>query len=176
MSTAAISVEEAEVKTLSEKEKVRAATNDPSLAEHSLTLGDKTFKIVDLEYDEYLLFLTKLAPLLKAMASGMLGAAGKDLGIDADRSPALSAVAVIEYCSSDLPELACIVCRATDKTITVREVKRLAKNPFLLAKLVLLQIQQNRMIGDITDFFEQMFPLLISGQKLRKQLMTKETL
>lgn len=140
---------------LSDTEVIRAATNDPALSERQIKLGDRTFTIVDLEYDDYLVFITKLAPLMKAFASGLL--ASKGIGSE---SPSLDPLAIIEYCASDVPELALLVCSQTDKTITLKEVKKLGKNPFNLATVVLKQIEQNNMIGDITSFFAQILPLL----------------
>lgn len=151
---------------LTDKQIVQAATNDPALSEQTAVLGDRTFKIVDLEYDDYLLFLTKLGPLLKGVASGLLLNQGLGGGLDA--------ASIVEYCSSDLPDLACIVCRQTDKDITPKEIKLLAKSPFRLATLVMAQIHRNDMIAEISSFFQLMLPVMKVAVNLSKS-KTAET-
>lgn len=142
---------------LTEQEIARAATNDPQLSTKEFTLGDRTFKIVDLEYDDYVIFMSKLAPLMKSVASGLASSHGINVS---DKPHSIDATSIMEYCSADIPDLATIVCRQTDPTITAKEVKRLGKTPFRLATLVLMQIEQNHIIADISDFFVQMLPLL----------------
>lgn len=155
---------------LTEQEIIRAATNDAALSNSEVTLGDRTFKIVDLEYDDYVIFITKLAPLLKAIAGGLASSHGINVG---DKSSQIDAVSIVEYCSADIPELARIVCKQTEPSITVKEVKQLGKTPFKLASVVLKQIEQNRIIADISDFFVQMLPLLKTT--MGSKLTTKAT-
>lgn len=143
---------------LSQTEVIRAATNAPELSTISVTLGDRAFKVVDLEYDDYMVFLAKLQPLLMSFASavaGRFGVAAPDLDVST-----VNPASVIQYCGQDLPEMACIVCRQTDPGITVDDVKKLGKTPFALAKVVLAQVKQNRVINDLMDFFAQVLPLL----------------
>lgn len=140
---------------LSTQEIIRAATNDPALSDVMVELGDRKFKIVDLSYDDYLVFLSRLQPVLSAVAGPMMGEAN---------GPELSAATLLKYCADVLPELAQLVCKQTDPTITVDEVKRLGRSPFKLAAVVLKQIEQNKMISDITDFFVQIRPLLMMGK------------
>jgi hypothetical protein len=146
---------------LSQTEIVRAATNDPELAPVSFTLGDRTFKVLDLEYDSYITFLAKLEPLLKALANQFTGVQYDYVG-DAK----LNVTDLFKYCAEAIPEMATIVCRATDPDITVDEVKKLGKNPFKLAAVVLKQIEQNRIIADIASFFAQILPLLRVGRTM----------
>ena len=133
---------------------VRAATNDPALSERKIVLGDRTFPIVDLAYDHYILFLAQLQPLLVGILGSIPGI--KTLGLTSTVTP----TALIAYCGASLPEMARIVCAQTDPEITVVEVKLLGKTPFKLAELVLAQIEQNHIINDIRDFFVQLAPLL----------------
>jgi hypothetical protein len=146
--------------TLPQLEIVRAATNDPSLATRTVTLGDREFPIVDLPYSEYLAYLTKLQPLIQGVA-GRLGAMRglvepTELGLGT----------LMEYCVNDLPEMVQISLRQTDPGITVEQVKKLGKTPFKLAYVVLAQIEQNNIISEVADFFVQMLPLLSEGRKL----------
>jgi hypothetical protein len=138
-----------EIKTLTDKDIAFGATNAPALSSASFTLGDRTFKLVHLEYDAYLAFVTLLTPLFEfAQAASGIG------------TEALSPKAVIQYCGADLPELVKLVCSQTDPSITVEEVKRLGKNPLVLAAVVLKQVEHNEMIKDFADFFGQILPLI----------------
>lgn len=155
---------------------VRAATNDPALAKDTATLGDRTFPLVDLPYDDYIRFLALLQPLLETLTSQLARTAGIGTGLASILSPN----ALVKYCAESLPEMVCIICEQTDPTITVSEVKRLGKTPFALATIVLLQVQQNRIIADITDFFVQILPFLNMGKRKvspppKTQSTTEET-
>lgn len=153
--------------TLSTQAIHRAATNDPELSENTFTLGSKEngtfreFKVVDLEYDDYLLFITKLAPLMKVLGSSILAAKGGS-------SMSLDPSSLIEHCVHELPELAALVCRQTDPSVTADEVKKLAKTPFKLATIILRQIEQNKIVSEISDFFAQMLPLMKVALKISK--------
>lgn len=147
---------------MSTKEIHRAATNDPELSDNTFVLGERTFTVVDLEYDSYLKFITKLAPLMKAVAGGLLASRGSSVPNMLD--PAM----LVEMCINDLPELAALVCQQTDKSVTTEEVKRLGKTPFKLAHIVLKQIEQNKIISEISDFFAQMLPLMRVAMNLSK--------
>lgn len=138
---------------LSQTEIVRAATNDPMLSDDSFTLGDRTFQIVDLAYDDYIMFFTYLQPLFESFASGIT-----DGVISTGANFSVSDL--LKHCASSLPNMVCLMCRQTDPYITAEDVKKLGKNPFVLAAAVLKQIRRNRMIEDISDFFEQILPLL----------------
>jgi hypothetical protein len=139
---------------LSEAAIVRAATNDPALSTTEVTLGDRTFKIVDLPYKDYLAFLVAFKPLLGVF----MATAGS--GLEVSGLPAFDASDLITYCSDTLPEMVRIVCKQTDPTITVDEVMELGKTPFKLANIVLIQVQQNQMIKEITDFFGTILALM----------------
>jgi hypothetical protein len=144
--------------SLTQQEIVRAAFNDPSLSENEVKLGDRTFKIIDLDYDSYNLFLVKLQPILGLFASSVVPQlAGSAGNITADQ--------IIKYCADDLPEMARLSLSQTEPDITVDEIKKLAKSPFKLAAVVLKQIDQNKMIEEISTFFGAILPLIGAGLK-----------
>lgn len=141
---------------LTETDMVRGATNHPSLASDSVMLGDREFKILDLEYDPYVRFLAYLQPLMEVILSRVSAMQGVVL----PKESGISAASLVTYCAESLPEMARIVCQSTDPAITVEEVKRLGKNPFKLASVVLAQVNQNKMIKDFSDFFQLVLPLM----------------
>lgn len=143
--------------TLSQKEIVRAMTNDPALSERQVVLGDRTFTVVDLAYDDYCEFLALFQPLLEAIASKF--AARKGIAVMEPETP-LSVQGILKYCKRELPEMAALVCKATDASITATDVKALESSPLKLVTVVLAQVEQNKMIKDITDFFVQILPLV----------------
>jgi hypothetical protein len=139
---------------MTQVEIVRAATNDPSLALRTIKLGDREFPVLDLEYDDYMLFIAQVQPLIEALLGSLPGV--KNTGLLDSLTPAT----LITYCAKSLPEMARIVCAQSDPTITVAEVKKLGKTPFVLATVVLAQIEQNQIITAVKSFFEQIAPLL----------------
>jgi hypothetical protein len=144
-------------KTLTEREVIRAATNDPSLSDRTVTLGGRTFKVVDLEYDNYLKFLALLQPLLESVASKVASMRGITIE---NSSGTMNVSGMISYCGQSLPEMVRIVLSATEPDITIEEVKQLGKTPFKMAEIVLAQVDQNNIIKDISDFFAQSLRLL----------------
>lgn len=151
--------------TLTQTEIVRAFTNTPVLAKNQVVLGDRTFPIVDLPYDDYLVFFSLLSPLFNVVAglgvfSGMVGDVVEDM----------TPQSLLKYCGQELPQLAQICLKQSDPTITVEDVKKIS-NPFKLATVVLKQIEQNNMLVDIKDFFELTLPLM---QKLSPMTTTTE--
>jgi hypothetical protein len=151
-----------ETKTMDTKAIHRAATNEPTLSDNEFTLGERVFKVVDLEYDAYLKFITKLAPLMKAIAGGLMASRG------ASMSSAIDPAALVEHCVNELPDLAALVCQQTDPSVTPADVKKWAKTPFKLATIILRQIEQNKIISEISDFFAQMLPLMKVAMNLKK--------
>ena len=143
---------------LSKEEQIQAAVNSPELSEQSFQLGDQTFKIIDLPYDDYLQFVSMLSPLLDAFISKLTPAASIP-GINLDSGKVTSA-ALLKYCGTTLPEMVRIICSQTDPAITVETIKAKGKNPFRLAGIVMQQISRNNIIGDFADFFAQIAPLL----------------
>jgi len=143
-----------QTQTPTKLEIVRAATNAPELSTRTVPLGDREFKVVDLEYDDYLLFMAQLQPLLEGLLGNLPGVRG--LGL----SSVLSPTDIMRYCGKSLVDMAVIVCKQTDPSVTAEEVKRLAKSPFKLVTVVMAQIEQNNIIGELKDFFNLVLPLL----------------
>lgn len=143
-----------EEKTLTQLEIVRAATNDPALAARTVKLGDREFPVLDLEYDDYMLFMAQVTPLLESLLGSLPGVRNLQL-VDT-----ITPSSIISFCGKSLPELARIVCSQSAPAITVAEVKKLGKTPFALALVVLAQIEQNQMITSVKDFFLRIAPLL----------------
>lgn len=144
---------------LTEQEILAAATNDPSLSTDEFTLGTKTYKLVSLSYDDYITFLAFLQPFLDALVGSTAEKAGLSIpGISIGDT--LDATTLVRFCSKSLPEMVRIICKQTEPTITVEQVKVAAGNPFALAIIVIKQISKNGMIRDFSSFFAQMTPLL----------------
>ncbi len=142
---------------LTKEQITRAATNAPSLSPDQVKLGIETFTIVDLPFDDYLVFLSHMTPLLEAVSAKVLSMKGISLPTTSTEfSPAL----MMQYCSKSLPEMARLVLSQTEPSITVDDIKKKAKSPFEVASVVLKQVQHNNMIADITDFFVQVLPLI----------------
>jgi hypothetical protein len=145
------------VLVISERELARAVTNDPALSEDQFTLGGRVFTIIDLEYDEYVTFTTMLKPLFEVLFARFTGGVSIP-GIDL--STGLSADGVMRFALADLPEMARIVCSKTEPDITIEEVKKLAKQPFKLAEVVVAQILRNNIINDFSTVFTQLRRLI----------------
>jgi len=143
-------------------EVARAVTNDPALALYEFTLGDRQFKVVDLEYDDLCEFTAYLEPFLGSVVSKVASMRG------ANMPSGMDAAELINKCGKILPEMVKLICRQTDPDITTEQVKKLGKSPFKLASIVVAQIKQNRMVSEIADFFGQMLPLLSQGLSIGK--------
>lgn len=160
---------------LNKEDIMRATTNAPT--ENAVVLSGRSFPLYDLPYDDYFSFLVKLQPLLESVVGKLTSFKGVDVP-----ETAFNVGGVLQYCGEALPELVQIVCKQSDPTITINEIKRLAGNPFRMASVVLAQIQQNRMISDFADFFGQILPLVSMmktpdvDEKPNKRSKTKATL
>lgn len=148
-----------EAPVLTDEQILAAATNSPVLSPDQFKLGDQTFKIVHLPYDDYVTFLGYLQPFLSAMVLGKskeqkVSIPGINLGVGA------SPLALVEFCSNELPEMVRLIVKQTDPTVTVKTIKELAGTPFVLAGIVFQQLVRNQMIADFASFFKQMMPLL----------------
>lgn len=139
---------------LTERQIARAATNDPSLSEREFQLGDRTFPLVDLPYDDYVVFLGHLQPLMEAIAGRF--SATQDLV----SSEEITVSGLAKYCAKALPEMVTLMARQSDPTMTTDVVKQMGRSPFKLATIVMKQIEQNKVISDIADFFEQVLPVI----------------
>lgn len=143
------------------KEKIlSAASNDSTLSRNTFTLGDRTFPLKDLSYDQYNKFLLLIAPL----ADGLIGRIGdkvksQELGIESLDISLFSVTDILSYCGNTLPDLALIAVQTSDPTMTIEQVKEMGKTPFKLAEIVMLQMVHNNTIKDFADFFARILPL-----------------
>lgn len=141
----------------------RAATNDPNLSDEQFVLGDRTFKIVDLSYDGYLEFMALLQPMMDGIV-GVFTKTNVNLpGISLPKvTEALNPSKILKFCAKELPEMAAVVCRGTDKSITADWIKQQkpTPTPFRLAAIVLKQVTRNNVLADFMDFFVQTLPVL----------------
>jgi hypothetical protein len=147
---------------ISNDEIVFAATNAPELAKDEFQLGDRTFKIVYLPYDEYILFFAKLEPVLQALAAKL----GHRFGVSMPDGAGFDGSAIMRYCLADIPAMVQIIARQTEPDITIEEIKALGRTPFALAAIVMKQIERNEFIKDIAAFFGQFLPVLMKGKDL----------
>jgi hypothetical protein len=148
---------------LTEEQIVAATTNSPEMSPYEITLGSgdttRTFKIIDLEYDDYMKFTLFLKPLFneilskakKAREAGETGINFSIEDIDLDK--------VFSMFETTLPAMALIVLVNTDPTITVTDCKHLCRTPFKMLEVVLAQVAKNNIIEDFTSFFPQLAQL-----------------
>lgn len=141
-------------------ELARAVTNSPALSPDQVQLGDRVFTIIDLEYDDYLVFTTMLGPLLEIIMQRIGASAISVPNVVLPASDILSVTGLVKFASKDLPAMAQIVLRGSDPSITIEEVKKLARNPFKLAEIVVAQILRNNIISDFSSVFLQLRRLI----------------
>lgn len=163
------------------RKRKQASTEEPALTGKQLTeaalnlpadqfqLGDRVFNIVHLPYDDYLLFVEYIAPFLDAIGTRLIGEKlGLSTGVSLpgiELGTAINATAIIRMCGKQLPEMVQIICRQTDPTITVEDVKRLAGDPTPLIGPIIKQIVHNGIIQKFASFFAQLTTILSSTQK-----------
>src|SRR6185312_10862269 len=141
--------------TLNAAEIARAVTNDPALALDSFTLGDVEYKLVDLPYDDYIVFVSLLEPLINTFVKGAAGKRGISLnGLEVASSSEMTVSSLLTYCHASLPQMVQVICRQTDPAITTDAIKVAGKTPFRLAEIVLKQIIHNNIIKDFASFFQ----------------------
>lgn len=146
--------------TLSTDQLTKAAFNS---AVDEFTLGERTFTIYQLPYDDYCAFMTHIAPLMENICKRII--LSKNGGVELPGGITIEAASfsvfdLLKICSHTLPEMAQLVCKQSDPTITLDDVKKLAGKPIALAEPVLKQIMVNGMIQDFKDFFAQMISML----------------
>jgi hypothetical protein len=139
-------------KKLTTSDITRAAINTPPLSPDKFTLGDREFPILDLPYDDYVEFIEAFTPIIDMITNSQRGIP-EIPGIGLGEPQSFSVRDVFKFCGKELPRLVHIICRQSDKAITVEDIKLLAKTPFQLAEIVVMQIERNRMIKDFADFF-----------------------
>jgi hypothetical protein len=142
---------------LTDRELVRAATNNPLLSSNKVKLGEREFTLVDLPYDDLLAFLQLLEPLIQMLVGTIRSFSSDDkLGL----IEGLSVTNVLKYCGKELPEMVQICLKQTDEDITVEEIKKLGKSPLKIAEIVRKQVEQNQLVEQVTDFFAQILPMM----------------
>jgi hypothetical protein len=67
---------------------------------------------------------------------------------------------LLKYCGDVIPDLALLVVKQTRPDLTLAEVKKLGRSPFKLGTLVIMQIEHNKIIEEIGDFFVRLLPFL----------------
>jgi hypothetical protein len=149
---------------LTDSEIARAATNSPALSPDKITVGEYEIALVDLPFDEYMEFVTLFAPALDAL----VGRVAKSANVPSIPGIVLageevSVAGIFTYCKASLPQLAHIVVRQSQPSLTVEDVKRLFPTPFKMADLVFAQVKRNNIIGEMADFFKQVAPMMKKG-------------
>lgn len=123
-------------------------------------LGEQAFPLKDLSYDSYVIFLGYLTPLIEVVVQKIAGGAGISIpGIDLNAN-AFSTTNILKLCSKELPEMVHLMCKESDSTITVEDVKKLAGRPTTLVTAIVKQIHKNQMIQDFADFFAQVLSVV----------------
>ncbi len=152
-----------EDKTLTQEQIIRAATNSPALAEDQFVLGDRTFKIIDLQYKSYLAFMRHLQPLVKMLGELLLredSILPEGLSLNIQDAPLAKIFeGLLDYCGETLPEMVALICQQTDKTITAEWVEEHAQSPLQLAGIAMQQVAQNNMVEDVVRFFVLLRPM-----------------
>lgn len=145
---------------LTKQEVTRAALNEPSRT--TFTLGERTFPLKDLSYDQYTKFLTLLSPLADGLMS-RIGerVAASQIGIESLDTSMFSVKDLFDFCGEQLPHLVLIMCQSSDPSVTLEQVKDMGRTPFKLAECVVLQMLHNNIIKDFSDFFGRMLPLVM---------------
>lgn len=144
--------------SLTEEQILAAAVNSPALSPDEFKLGETTFKIVHLPYDDYVQFLGHIQPILEFLVGKK--AEKENVSIPGIAlTPSLDASSLLRFCSNSLPEMVRLVCKQTQPAITTSEIKASAKTPFALAAIVLQQVSRNEIIKDFASFFAQVTPL-----------------
>ena len=131
---------------------VHGVTNSAATSDTTVQLGDRTFKLVHLPYDDYTDFICLAEPVLKSIMQGLSNGFGDSLAVEA--------TSIVKPLLKTLPEIVFICLKQTDPNITISEIKTLAKSPMPLAKIVVAQAQHNGMIQEFSDFFAQMATML----------------
>lgn len=144
---------------ITEEDKYKAATNS---GYGTFKLGknpdgtDREFEIKDLEYDDYLEFCRMAQPIIKAVANAIEPRI-EDGRITTQLNPsAVDFDLLIGLAGKELVKMAWICCKQSAPEIKERDVKKLGRRPHALLDIVLQQIQQNGLVQEFVDFFQQM--------------------
>jgi len=145
---------------LTQEQIIAATTNDPDMSPFDIVLGDRTFKVVDLEYDNYMKFTMFLKPLFNEILSKARQAQDEGKSAINFSLTDINLDKIFSMFETTLPAMTLIVLSATDPSITLDECKRLCKTPFRMLEVVLVQIEKNNIIQDFTSFFPQLTQLM----------------
>jgi hypothetical protein len=162
--------------TLTKSDITQAATNSPSLSKDEFKLGDRTFKIIDLGYDDYLEFTGSLSPLFEGIMSKFFVKAGVEVpGLKVLPESGFSISFLMQFCKNELLNMTALICNmqavATGDDslkVTPEWIKKNTKSPWQLGQIVLQQIERNGIINDFADFFVQALPLIMAVQNQKK--------
>lgn len=160
-----------------EAEIIAEATAAPELSKDEFLLGGRTFTVVSLKYRQYLQFVSKLEPVLKALGSklkaGVTQARDNKVsisvpGIVLQSLDGLDAGYIMQFCAEEIPAMVEIVCNMAvikDPTqhVTKEWIEDNAESPFELLNIVLAQINKNKMIVQFAHFFAQVLPMLLGS-------------
>jgi len=138
-------------KVLDKLDVAEAALNDPNFNRDEVVLGDQTFKIMHLEYDDYIQFVAYLEPFFNVLLSNT-GLSKTEANLDFK--------SLITLCKNDLPEMGRLVLKQSKPDITIEEVKSLCKTPFKICDLVFLQYHKNETVKEFQSFFPQLVTIL----------------
>lgn len=146
--------------TLTKRDITRAAFNDSTLSQKHFKLGEHTFPVKDLSYDEYTKFLMLISPLADSLIGKITDKVqAQSLGLQNLDVKLFSIKDIITYCGDTLPELAAICIRTSEPEFTAEKAKELGKTPFALAEVVFVQLVHNNTLKDFADFFQRVLPL-----------------
>lgn len=121
------------------------------------SLGDRQFDLKDLAYDDYLEFIDLARPIIESVADSLNVVADNAGGSEVKLDPlGLDFQKLIKLAGHELPRMAWICCKQSDPKISIADVKRLARRPYPLLEVVLLQVQHNKLIEELQDFFPRL--------------------
>lgn len=122
----------------------------------SFMLGDREFPIKSLAYDDYLEFVDLARPIVEAVANSLeLQSESGDPSIGFNPVN-LDFKQLIKLAGTELPRMAWICCKQSDPKISINDVKRLARRPFPLIEIVLLQVKHNELVKEFQSFFPRL--------------------
>lgn len=143
----------AELPVITDEMKLNAAKNEWG---KTFTLKDQTFEILDLQYFDYLEFITLGKPLIAVVANGLeMGNEGGEINVNFNPT-GLDFDQILGLCGKELPKMAWLVCKQSQPRIKQEEVCLLAHRPQRLVEIVLLQILHNNMIQEFGSFFTRL--------------------
>lgn len=138
----------------------------------SFKLGNRTFELKDLSYDDYVQFVKHSGPLVESVVSVIQPVLKNDkdgqLVTDFELSvKGLDMDGLAELAGHNLPLLAQLACKQSDPSITIEQVKDLAmhrdnesRGPMALIEVVLKQVAHNKIVEEIAAAFPRLGSLV----------------